>query len=43
MLRDSYKQFFGSSIQMNFFFLTRGGFLGILEWFHPITSDSPNT
>jgi hypothetical protein len=28
---------------MNFFFLTRGGFLGILGWFHPFTSDSPNT
>jgi pantothenate kinase len=28
---------------MNFFFLTRGGFLGILGGFHLVTSDSPNT
>jgi hypothetical protein len=34
---------FGSSIQMNLFFVTRGELLGILRWFHPATSDSPNT
>jgi hypothetical protein len=34
---------FGSSIQMNFFFVNRGELLGILRWFHPVTSDSPNT
>jgi hypothetical protein len=34
---------FGSSIQINFFFVTRGELLEILRWFHRVTSDSPNT
>jgi hypothetical protein len=34
---------FVSSIQMNFFFFTRGEPFWIMRWFHSITSDLPNT
>ena len=34
---------FSSNIEMNFLLFTLRGFIEILNGFHPITSDSPNT
>ena len=34
---------FSSSIEMNFFLFTLCGFIGILNEFQQVTSDSPNT